>query len=146
MQQTLTQRTEQMVVATRGEGIYDITEKIAKWVGEEGLEEGRLLLFIRHTSASLTIQENADPSVLVDLAEFLNRIVPQSPRYHHNTEGADDMPAHIKSMLTATELTIPVRDGVMMLGTWQGIYLLEHRLRAHDRKIVLQFIGTTKAS
>ena len=146
MQQALTLRTKQFMVATHGEGFYDITKRVADWVGQVSLEEGRLSLFIRHTSASLTIQENADPSVLVDLADFLNRIAPQSPHYRHNAEGADDMPAHIKSMLTATELTIPVSNGRMMLGTWQGIYLIEHRSRAHERNIVLQFIGSTKVS
>ena len=102
-----------------------------------------MTLFIRHTSASLTIQENADPTVLVDLTTALNRLAPENAGWRHDTEGPDDMPAHIKTMLTATSLHVPVLHGALALGTWQAIYLVEHRARPHRREIVLQFIGAT---
>ena len=102
-----------------------------------------MTLFIRHTSASLTIQENADPTVLVDLTTALNRLAPENAGWRHDTEGPDDMPAHIKTMLTATSLHVPVLRGALALGTWQAIYLVEHRARPHRREVVLQFIGTT---
>jgi secondary thiamine-phosphate synthase enzyme len=130
-------------VPTRGAGFTDITREAAKFLHEAGAREGQLTLFIRHTSASLTIQENADPSVLVDLATALKRLAPENAGWVHDTEGPDDMPAHIKTMLTATSLQIPVLDGEMALGTWQGIYLIEHRARPHRREVVLQFIGNT---
>ena len=101
-----------------------------------------MLLFLRHTSASLTIQENADPDVLRDLAETLERLAPRAARYHHRLEGPDDMPAHIKSMLTATSLGVPVAAGKALLGTWQAIYLVEHRDRPRSREVVLHFLGT----
>ncbi len=110
---------------------------------DAGAIEGVVTLFIRHTSASLTIQENADPTVLVDLTTALDRLAPEHAGWRHDTEGPDDMPAHIKTMLTATSLQIPVLDSDLALGTWQGIYLIEHRARPHRREIVLQFTGKT---
>ena len=107
--------------------------------------EGAATLFIRHTSASLTIQENADPSVLADLATVLARLAPEQANWTHNSEGPDDMPAHVKTMLTATSLQIPVLNGELALGTWQAIYLIEHRARPHQREIVLQFTGLTSS-
>lgn len=132
-----------LTVQTSGAGFVDLTREVAKFLSEIGAREGALTLFIRHTSASLTIQENADPSVLVDLMTTLDRLAPQSFNWTHNTEGPDDMPAHVRTMLTATSLQIPVLSGELALGTWQGIYLIEHRGRPHRREVVLQFIGAT---
>jgi secondary thiamine-phosphate synthase enzyme len=129
-------------VETRGTGFTDITREVAKFLREAGAREGAVTLFIRHTSASLTIQENADPSVLKDLTTALNRLAPENAGWVHDTEGPDDMPAHIKTMLTSVSLQIPVLNGEMALGTWQGIYVAEHRARPHHREIVLQFIGS----
>ena len=129
-------------VETRGTGFTDITREVAKFLREAGAREGVVTLFIRHTSASLTIQENADPSVLQDLTTALNRLAPEDAGWVHDTEGPDDMPAHIKTMLTSVSLQIPVLNGAMALGTWQGIYVAEHRARPHRREIVLQFIGS----
>jgi secondary thiamine-phosphate synthase enzyme len=129
-------------VETRGTGFTDITREVAKFLREAGAREGTVTLFIRHTSASLTIQENADPSVLQDLTTALNRLAPENAGWVHDTEGPDDMPAHIKTMLTSVSLQIPVLNGEMALGTWQGIYVAEHRARPHRREIVLQFIGS----
>jgi secondary thiamine-phosphate synthase enzyme len=129
-------------VETRGSGFIDITREVAKFLREAGAREGALTLFIRHTSASLTIQENADPSVLQDLTTALNRLAPENAGWVHDTEGPDDMPAHIKTMLTSVSLQIPVLNGEMVLGTWQGIYVAEHRARPHRREVVLQFIGS----
>jgi len=131
-----------LTVETRGIGFIDISREVAKFLREAGAREGAVTLFIRHTSASLTIQENADPSVLRDLTTALSRLAPENAGWVHDTEGADDMPAHIKTMLTATSLQIPVLDGEMALGTWQGIYVAEHRARPHRREIVLQFMGS----
>jgi secondary thiamine-phosphate synthase enzyme len=131
-----------LTVQTSGAGFIDITAEIAKFVKDAHAREGAVTLFIRHTSASLTIQENADPSVLDDLMTALDRLAPQHAGWSHNTEGPDDMPAHIKTMLTATSLQIPLLQGELALGTWQAIYLIEHRRRPHRREIVLQFIGT----
>ena len=133
----------QLTVQTPGAGFTDLTGEIAKFVHDSGAREGAVTLFIRHTSASLTIQENADPSVLKDLTTALQRLAPENAGWVHDTEGPDDMPAHIKTMLTSTSLQIPVLDGAMALGTWQGLYLIEHRARPHRREIVLQFIGST---
>ena len=130
-------------VETRGAGFVDITSEVAKFLREAGAREGAVSLFIRHTSASLTIQENADPSVLRDLTTALSRLAPENAGWVHDTEGPDDMPAHIKTMLTAISLQIPVLNGEMALGTWQGIYVAEHRARPHRREIVLQFMGST---
>jgi secondary thiamine-phosphate synthase enzyme len=129
-------------VETRGTGFTDITREVAKFLREAGAREGAVTLFIRHTSASLTIQENADPSVLKDLTTALNRLAPENAGWVHDTEGPDDMPAHIKAMLTSVSLQIPVLNGEMALGTWQGIYVAEHRARPHRREVVLQFIGS----
>jgi len=131
-----------LVIETRGPGFTDLTAQVAAWLGSIAAGDGLLTLFVRHTSASLTIQENADPDVLRDLAETLERLAPRAARYHHRLEGADDMPAHIKSMLTATSLGVPVAAGKALLGTWQAIYLVEHRDRPHSREVVLHFIGT----
>jgi secondary thiamine-phosphate synthase enzyme len=129
-------------VETRGTGFTDITREVAKFLREADAREGAVTLFIRHTSASLTIQENADPLVLQDLTTALNRLAPENAGWVHDTEGPDDMPAHIKTMLTSISLQIPVLNGEMALGTWQGIYVAEHRARPHRREIVLQFIGS----
>ena len=131
-----------LTVQTKGTGFTDLTVEIAKFVREAGAREGAVTLFIRHTSASLTIQENADPSVLKDLTTALNRLAPENAGWVHDTEGPDDMPAHVRTMLTATSLQVPVLHGALALGTWQAIYLIEHRARPHRREIVLQFIGT----
>jgi secondary thiamine-phosphate synthase enzyme len=130
-------------VQNSGAGFTDLTAEVAKFVVDAHAREGAVTLFIRHTSASLTIQENADPTVLVDLTTALNRLAPENAGWRHDTEGPDDMPAHIKTMLTATSLHIPVLQGALALGTWQAIYLIEHRARPQRREVVLQFIGTT---
>jgi secondary thiamine-phosphate synthase enzyme len=130
-----------LTVQTSGTGFVDLTAEIAKFVKDARAREGAVTLFIRHTSASLTIQENADPTVLDDLKTALGRLAPENAGWTHDTEGADDMPAHIKAMLTASSLHIPVLDGELSLGTWQAIYLIEHRRRPHRREIVLQFAG-----
>jgi secondary thiamine-phosphate synthase enzyme len=132
-----------LTVQTSGRGFLDITAEIAKFAKDAGAVEGQLTLFIRHTSASLTIQENADPSVLKDLTTALDRFAPENAGWSHDTEGPDDMPAHIKAMLTATSLQVPVMKSKLMLGTWQGIYLIEHRRRPHRREVVVQFVGAT---
>ena len=132
-----------LTVQTSGSGFVDVTREIAKFLADAGAREGALTVFIRHTSASLTIQENADPSVLVDLMTVLDRLAPQDFRWTHDTEGPDDMPAHVRTMLTATSLQVPVLSGRMALGTWQAIYLIEHRARPHRREVVLQFVGVT---
>ena len=135
-----------LTVQTSGTGFTDLTAEVAKFVREVHAREGAVTLFIRHTSASLTIQENADPAVLADLATALNRLAPENAGWRHDTEGPDDMPAHIKTMLTATSLHIPVLQGAALaLGTWQAIYLVEHRARPHRREIVLQFMGSIGA-
>ena len=130
-----------LTIQTPGRGFVDLTAEVAKFVKEARAREGAVALFIRHTSASLTIQENADPSVLYDLTTALGRLAPEDAGWIHETEGPDDMPAHIKTMLTASSLQIPVLNGELALGTWQAIYLIEHRSRSHRREIVLQFIG-----
>jgi secondary thiamine-phosphate synthase enzyme len=132
-----------LMVQTSGSGFVDLTAEVAKFVGDARAREGALTLFIRHTSASLTIQENADPSVLADLMTALDRLAPEDAGWTHDTEGPDDMPAHVKTMLTATSLHIPVFKSELALGTWQAIYLIEHRRRPHRREIVLQFTGAT---
>ena len=132
-----------LTVQTSGTGFTDLTDEVAKFLRDAAAREGALTLFIRHTSASLTIQENADPTVLVDLTTALNRLAPENAGWRHDTEGPDDMPAHIKTMLTSNSLQIPVLQGALALGTWQAIYLVEHRARPHRREIVLQFIGST---
>lgn len=129
-------------ITTSGQKQYEITHQVASFVLESGIRTGQVTVYCRHTSASLTIQENADPDVQVDLGEFFARLVPEGMDWlRHTSEGPDDMPAHIKAALTDVSLTIPIADGSMVLGTWQGIYLFEHRHRAHRRQIVLQAIG-----
>jgi len=138
--------TATLTVQTSGCGFIDLTAEAAKFVADVHARDGALTLFIRHTSASLTIQENADPSVLVDLASVLARLAPddEDAGWTHDTEGPDDMPAHVKTMLTETSLHVPVLNGALALGTWQAIYLIEHRTRPHRREIVLQFIGASR--
>ncbi|MBX9648247.1 MAG: secondary thiamine-phosphate synthase enzyme YjbQ [Xanthobacteraceae bacterium] len=131
-----------LTVQTPGAGFTDLTSEVRKFVRDVGAREGAVTLFVRHTSASLTIQENADPTVLTDLTAALNRLAPEDAGWRHDTEGPDDMPAHIKTMLTATSLQVPVLGGALALGTWQAIYLVEHRARPHRREMVLQFIGS----
>ncbi len=133
-----------LAVQTKGRGFTDLTSETAKFINEARAGNGALTLFIRHTSASLTIQENADPSVLVDLTTALARLAPENAPWTHDTEGPDDMPAHVKTMLTQTSLQVPVLGGRLALGTWQAIYLVEHRARPHHREIVLQFIGSNQ--
>ena len=133
--------TSMLTVETPHRGFFDITAEIRQFLREAEAQAGSLSVFIRHTSASLTVQENADPDVLNDLMTVLNRLAPEDGGWIHHSEGPDDMPAHIKTMLTSCSLQIPVSEGAMTLGTWQGIYLIEHRARPHRREIVLQFIG-----
>jgi secondary thiamine-phosphate synthase enzyme len=140
----LSQASGRIALTTDGKGLIDITRPVAHWLVETGVDEGLLTVFIRHTSASLTIQENADPDVLADLVDALERLAPEHGRYRHGAEGPDDMPAHIKASLTATSLSIPVADGAMVLGTWQGLYLWEHRSRRHERELALHFMGTLR--
>jgi secondary thiamine-phosphate synthase enzyme len=135
--------TSLLAVETSGRGFVDLTTEVAKFVNDVSAKEGAVTLFIRHTSASLTIQENADPTVLDDLMMVLARLAPENAGWSHDTEGPDDMPAHVKTMLTGTSLHVPVIKGELMLGTWQAIYLVEHRRRPHRREIVPQFSGAT---
>jgi secondary thiamine-phosphate synthase enzyme len=129
-------------VATRSRGLIEITAVVRDWVDKQKVTTGLLTLFCRHTSASLMIQENADPDVRADLEAFFETIAPEDPkRYRHDTEGPDDMPAHLRAALTQSQLSIPIADGKLVLGTWQGIYLFEHRRIAHQREIVLHVIG-----
>ena len=139
----LEQAFETLDIQTRGPGLMDVTRQVEASLARIGAEDGLLTLFIRHTSASLLIQENADPDVHVDLLDAFERLAPRDHAYVHDTEGPDDMPAHIKSALTATSLSIPVHEGHMLLGTWQGIYVVEHRDRPHRREVVLHYLGTT---
>ncbi|MCP3475241.1 secondary thiamine-phosphate synthase enzyme YjbQ [Bradyrhizobium sp. CCGUVB1N3] len=139
--QATTISTSLLTVRTSGRGFVDLTAEAAEFVRDVHAREGALTLFIRHTSASLTIQENADPSVLVDLSTALSRLAPENAGWVHDTEGPDDMPAHIKTMLTGTSLQVPVQNARLALGIWQAIYLIEHRAQPHRREIVLQFIG-----
>jgi secondary thiamine-phosphate synthase enzyme len=128
-------------VETPGPGFTDVTEAIAEWVSASGVANGVLTVFCRHTSASLTIQENADPDVQRDLMTALDRLAPRGAGYVHTIEGLDDMPSHIRAMVTGVSLSIPMSDGRLMLGTWQGIYLIEHRDAPHRREIVVHVIG-----
>ena len=136
--------TSLLTVETPGAGFIDLSAEVAKFASDAAAREGAVTLFIRHTSASLTIQENADPSVLDDLLTALDRLAPENAGWTHDTEGPDDMPAHVKSMLTSASLHIPVLKGKLALGTWQAIYLIEHRRRPHRREIVLQFVGAVR--
>ncbi len=136
------QATHRLQVTTRGKGLYEFTREIAAWMSAYPVRTGLLTVFVQHTSASLIVQENADPDVQVDLNNFFERIAPENdPAYIHTLEGPDDMPAHIRAALTQTSLSIPVLDGRLALGTWQGIYLFEHRSGPHRRNIVLHLIG-----
>lgn len=128
--------------ATSGKGLYDLSRPVEDWVVAQGMTTGLLTVFCRHTSASLLIQENADPTVRSDLARFFEDIAPESTsRYAHSDEGPDDMPAHLRAALTQTQLSIPLDRGRLVLGTWQGLYLFEHRARPHRREIVLHLFG-----
>jgi secondary thiamine-phosphate synthase enzyme len=131
-----------LTIDTVGEGFVDFTRQVQGFVAESGIASGALTLFVRHTSASLTIQENADPDVLKDLLTALHRLAPRDGGWIHDAEGPDDMPAHIRTMLTSTSLQVPLIEGRLALGTWQGIYLIEHRARPHRREIVMQAIGS----
>lgn len=129
-------------MSTRGKGLYPFTRGVEEWVAKQGGKNGLLTLFIQHTSCSLVIQENADPDVTLDLRDFFERLVPEDDEgYRHTAEGPDDMTSHIRSTLTQTSISIPVIGGRMALGTWQGVYVFEHRARPHQRRVVLQFIA-----
>ena len=128
-------------IATPGQALVEITRDVTQWVDDQGMDEGLLTLFCRHTSASLTIQENAAPAVRTDLLDWLDRMAPQDHPYAHDDEGPDDMPAHIRTMLTGVSLTIPLIGGRLALGTWQGIYLIEHRRARHRREVALHVLG-----
>jgi secondary thiamine-phosphate synthase enzyme len=130
-----------LIVETAGDGLTEITGEAARFLAEAGAGDGALFVYLRHTSASLLIQENADPDVRADLVTALRRLAPADAGWIHDTEGPDDMPAHVKAALTGVSLHVPVVDGAAALGTWQGIYLAEHRSRPHRREIVFQFIG-----
>lgn len=130
-----------LAVETRGRGLTEITTPVARWASGQGIRTGLLTLFCRHTSCSLLIQENADPDVRNDIEAYFEKIAPEGAAYVHDTEGPDDMPAHIRTALTSVHLAIPVEEGRMALGTWQGIYLFEHRRRPHRREVVLHLIG-----
>jgi secondary thiamine-phosphate synthase enzyme len=134
----LSQLTHRLEIRTRGKGFYPFTREVAGWVSSTGAQTGLLTIFLQHTSASLLIQENADPDVVLDLADFFERLAPEDdPQYRHTLEGADDMPSHIRAALTQTHLSIPVIGGRMALGTWQGIYLFEHRVMPQRRSVIL---------
>lgn len=135
------QQSRRLTVSTKGPGFTDVTESVRAFVEQGGISTGLLTVFVPHTSASLVIQENADPDVLRDLADAFGRLAPRNLDYRHTTEGPDDMPAHIRSALTQTSLSIPVEGGAAVLGTWQAIYLFEHRDAPHRRTLVLHIIG-----
>ena len=135
------QSLHKMEISTRGQGLYEFTAAVSEWISQQKIATGLLTVFCRHTSASLLIQENADPTVQLDIKSYFNRLAPESTAYIHNYEGADDMPAHLKTALTSVQLSVPVMNGRMVLGTWQGIYLFEHRTHSHRREIVLHLIG-----
>lgn len=136
--------TALLTVKTRGQEFTEITQDAARFLSAARAKDGVLLLFLRHTSASLVIQENADPDVRADLATALSRVAPEGPHWRHAEEGPDDMPSHVKTMLTGVSLHVPVQDGTMLLGHWQGIYLAEHRVTRRHREVVLQFVGTRR--
>ncbi len=137
------QRLHRIEVATRGRGLVEVSGEVLRWVAAQGIATGLLTVWCRHTSASLLVQENASPDVRADLEDFFRRLAPDGNggRYRHGEEGPDDMPAHIRAALTQTQLSIPVQDARPVLGTWQGIYLYEHRTRPHRRELVLHLIG-----
>ncbi len=138
----LHQNLHTIEVRTTGKGFFEINRPLTNWLQDIEADNGLLSLFIRHTSASLTIQENADPTVALDLMDALDGLAPQKPDYRHNNEGPDDMPSHIKGLLTQTQLSIPIMDGQMVLGTWQGIFVIEHRTNPHNRSLALHYSGT----
>jgi secondary thiamine-phosphate synthase enzyme len=132
----------ELTVATKGKGLYDISRDVRRWVSQQQIKSGVLTVFLQHTSASLTIQENADPDVLRDMSEFFERLAPENTRwFRHTAEGPDDMPAHIRTTLTSASLSIPVRDAAPALGTWQAIYVFEHRAVPHRRHVLLHLLG-----
>ena len=136
------QHSREFTVSTRGVGAHEFTREVCDWVAGSGIREGLLTLFVRHTSASLVIMENADPTVMEDLQRFMDRLVPHGdPLFNHTTEGADDMPAHVRAALTMTSLSIPVVNGLPALGTWQGIWLLEHRVHPNRRRVAAHLFG-----
>ena len=135
------QATMTLTVATDRQGLIDVTDRITGWVADQGMREGLLTIFCRHTSASLLIQENAAPAARRDLERYFATIAPESTDYEHDDEGPDDMPAHLRAALTNTQLSIPLIDGQLALGAWQGIYLFEHRTRPHRRTLALHLIG-----
>lgn len=136
------QAGHKLLMETRGKALYPFTDQVVRWVGETGIRQGLLTLFVQHTSASLLIQENYDPDVQADLERFFSRLVPEGdPLFEHVLEGPDDMPAHVRAALTQTQLSIPVQDGAPALGTWQGIYLYEHRCAPQRRSILLHLLG-----
>lgn len=138
----MTQSTHQLRVQTRGKGFYEFTREIRAWLGDKKAGTGLLTVFCQHTSASLVIQENADPDVVADLSDFFARLVPEDTSlYRHTAEGPDDMTSHIRSALTQTQLSIPIHDGKLALGTWQGVYLFEHREHPHRRSIILHLLA-----
>jgi secondary thiamine-phosphate synthase enzyme len=137
----MVQASHRLTVETKGRGFTEITRELSRWLDSVGADNGLLTVFICHTSASLLIQENADPNVRRDLLDILEALAPEERPYAHEEEGSDDMPSHIKSMLTAVSLSIPVIGGSMVLGTWQGVYVIEHRVAPHRRIIALNFIG-----
>ena len=142
MSREMRQALHRLDVETHGRGLTEITRPVLAWVAEQGIGTGLLTIWCRHTSASLTVQENADPTVREDIERYFEAIVPEDPqRYVHDDEGPDDMPAHLRTMLTDTQLSIPVADGRPVLGTWQGVYLFEHRRRPHRRELVLHLLG-----
>jgi secondary thiamine-phosphate synthase enzyme len=130
-----------LTIETTGEGFFEITRDVVRFLEQAKARDGVVLLYLRHTSASLVIQENADPDVQVDLVTALKRIAPENAGWVHDTEGPDDMPAHVKAMVNGVSLHVPVSNGKIALGTWQGIYLAEHRTRPHQREVMLQFLG-----
>jgi secondary thiamine-phosphate synthase enzyme len=135
------QALHRLTIATDGQGLVEVTDPVRHWVAAQGIGTGLLTIWCRHTSASLLVQENADPDVRADLEAFFHRLVPENAGYRHQDEGPDDMPAHVKAALTQTHLSIPVDGGKPVLGTWQGIYLFEHRSAPHRRELVLHLIG-----
>ncbi|MCP4935441.1 MAG: YjbQ family protein [bacterium] len=137
----LSQNLHTLEVRTTGKGLFEINQQLQGWLDLVNAMDGLLTLFIKHTSASLTVQENADPAVALDLVDALEGLVPERSDYRHCSEGPDDMPSHIKSMVTQTQLAIPVQGGQMVLGMWQGVFVIEHRVRPHTRKIALHYLG-----
>lgn len=135
------QHLHTLEIRTSGKSLVSITRPIVEWVAQQGVATGLLTLWCRHTSASLTVQENADPAVRRDILDYFERLVPENAGYVHDDEGPDDMPAHLRTMLTSTQMSIPVSDGRPVLGTWQGLYLFEHRSAPHRREIVLHLLG-----